>query len=370
MNILHISTDYSRGTLVYKTLIDELEHYCSNRVFVPKRSGTEKYISYISSEVPCFSQFDRGIYFSKQKKIVSAIKTVYNIPEFDIIAAHTLFSTGYAAYKLNKEYGIPYTVSVINTDVNVFFKNIIHLRNTGINIMKNASAIIFISNTYRDYVINTYIPEGLQDEFLSKSHVIPFAIDYFYLKNKYRKKELSDDCINVLQVARDFDHNKNLKTTVKAVEFLKSCGNNINLTVVGNVERNSDKRLIDKYDFIKHIPYCEKENLIKLYRQSDIFIMPSHRETFGLVYPEAMSQGLPVIYSRGQGFDRNFPEGTIGFSVDSDNYREIAEKILDVIDNYKNISDNCIKKVELFSAEKVAEQYINVFTKVINKEHR
>jgi len=44
--------------------------------------------------------------------------------------------------------------------------------------------------------------------------------------------------------------------------------------------------------------------------------MPSITETFGLVYAEALSQGLPVLYTRGQGFDRQFEEGEVGYAVD------------------------------------------------------
>lgn len=40
--------------------------------------------------------------------------------------------------------------------------------------------------------------------------------------------------------------------------------------------------------------------------------MPSHKETFGLVYAEAMSQGLPIIYTKNQGFDGQFPDGYVG----------------------------------------------------------
>ena len=48
--------------------------------------------------------------------------------------------------------------------------------------------------------------------------------------------------------------------------------------------------------------------------------MPSRYETFGLVYGEAMSQGLPIIYSKGQGVDGYFKEGTVGYGVVSDRY--------------------------------------------------
>jgi glycosyltransferase involved in cell wall biosynthesis len=58
-----------------------------------------------------------------------------------------------------------------------------------------------------------------------------------------------------------------------------------------------------------------KEKLLNNYRNSDIFIMPSYNETFGLVYIEAMSQGLPIIYTQNEGVDGYFKEGSVGYSV-------------------------------------------------------
>ena len=39
--------------------------------------------------------------------------------------------------------------------------------------------------------------------------------------------------------------------------------------------------------------------------------MPSKYETFGLVYPEAMSRGIPIVYTKNQGFDKYFEDGEI-----------------------------------------------------------
>ena len=69
------------------------------------------------------------------------------------------------------------------------------------------------------------------------------------------------------------------------------------------------------------------ENFIKYFIESDIFVMPSRYETFGLVYVEALSQGLPVIYTRGQGFDGQIPDGEVGYSVKCNDVNEIAEKL-------------------------------------------
>ena len=58
--------------------------------------------------------------------------------------------------------------------------------------------------------------------------------------------------------------------------------------VLANVERDPDL-----YKYYGKI--YDKDELIKIFQSCDVFAMPSRHETFGLVYVEAMLQGLPVI---------------------------------------------------------------------------
>ena len=97
---------------------------------------------------------------------------------------------------------------------------------------------------------------------------------------------------------------------------------------------------------------------------SDIFVMPSKFETFGLVYVEALTQGLHLIYTRGQGFDGYFADGTIGYSVKYDDSEEIKNRIKDIssgkvekISNYKD------KILNDFDWENVAERYKKIYSK-------
>ena len=46
------------------------------------------------------------------------------------------------------------------------------------------------------------------------------------------------------------------------------------------------------------------------------FVMPSRRETFGMVYVEALFAGLPVLYSQGWGIDGFFGPDEIGYACD------------------------------------------------------
>jgi glycosyltransferase involved in cell wall biosynthesis len=109
-----------------------------------------------------------------------------------------------------------------------------------------------------------------------------------------------------------------------------------------------------------------KERLIELYRSSDIFVMASFTESFGLVYAEAMSQNLPVIYTKGQGFDNQFDEGVVGYHVSAKDPEDVAEGIKCIIDNYSEIQKNLVRSAGEFSWTRIVEKYDRIY-KAINR---
>ena len=88
--------------------------------------------------------------------------------------------------------------------------------------------------------------------------------------------------------------------------------------------------------------------------------MPSLRETFGTVYIEALSQGLPVIYTKGQGIDGYFDQGLTGFACDPMNVHEIKEAILQIMGNYQTTSQACALAAQDFQWHVIANQYNEV----------
>ena len=105
-----------------------------NTVFVPVYSGTEAVITPNNHVVvsDCFRKRDRLLFDYKQKKIIVAIEKRYDVSRFDLIHAYTLFTDGNAARVLAGKYGVPFLAAVRNTDVNIFFKKMIHLRRRGL----------------------------------------------------------------------------------------------------------------------------------------------------------------------------------------------------------------------------------------------
>ena len=91
--------------------------------------------------------------------------------------------------------------------------------------------------------------------------------------------------------------------------------------------------------------------------------MISHSETFGLVYIEALSQGLPVLYTKGQGIDGVFQE-KVGEAVVSTDEHDIYKGLRKIIENYTSYQ---IEKLGLhrFSWQNIAKSYIDIYSQII-----
>lgn len=308
-----------------------------------------------------FTQLDRVLFYAKQRKMLQDLQGNVDLSAVDVIHAHTVFSGGYAALQLHRRYGTPYIVAFRNTDLNVFFKYMIHLRRTGVEIMRNAEKVVFLSPAYQEHLLSQYVSASDQDRLRQKSVIIPNGISPLFFKDTPSSR-IGPGVPPRLIYVGEVNSNKNLETTVKAVEQLRQQGINIYLTVVGAVQEEKYRSLIEKKaDFITHYPPCPQEEVLKHLRSADIFVMPSHTESFGLVYAEAMSQGLPVLYTRGQGFDGQFPDGTVGYAVSDRDPLDLEKKIRLVMERYGELSENCIKLVGKFDWEKITAQYQTIY---------
>ena len=367
MKILHINSYYS-GSIFYKNLYDnQINQGLSIDVFVPVPKSFDSSNLTLGDYTKIsenHGKYDRFFFQKKHKKIYKDILLKYKLTDYSLIHAHSLFTNGSIALKVKEKYGIPYIVAVRNTDVNVFFKYMIHLRRLGIQILKEASRIIFLSESYKYITLEKYVPEQLKEEILEKSEVIPNGIDEFWFRNiKTTNKKQPDDVVKLLYVGV-INKNKNVLTTVKAIDKLKRKGINATLTVVGKIEDYNVYRKILSSSNVYYKTPRPKEELIKIYRSNDIFVMPSITESFGLVYAEAMSQAMPVIYSEGQGFDKQFEEGEVGYHVRPLDSQDLADKILMILKHYRNISNRCIKNVDRFNWDLITMKYLKVYNHV------
>jgi len=314
-----------------------------------------------------YSGYDRYRYHYKRILIYESIINKIAINEIDIVHAHFLFSAGGVAYELKKNNNIDYFVAVRNTDINVFFKYGLHLRKYALDIIDKAKYLIFITPSYKEKLIELYIPAHMKRAVYQKSIIVPNGIDNFWFKNIKNWGSVLGDIIRFIYVG-EFAKNKNIISVIRSVVLLRSKGYNVYLKIIGDGSQKEEinKKVKPYREFITVIDYIKtKEDLLLEYRSSDIFVMPSFHETFGLVYIEALSQRLPIIYSKYQGVDGYFKEGEVGFGCNPNDVNSIADCAEKIINNYSVISNNCVKSLNQFKWRNICSTYENMYSSIM-----
>ncbi|MCC3356089.1 glycosyltransferase family 4 protein [Bacillus sp. REN16] len=367
MKILNINSYYLSSSL-YQPMEENLKRTGLNlTTYVPIHS-TYKARKEISFPLPehvyvskCYKKYERIFFHLKHTKIIRDFFIKFKLENYDILHAHSLFSNGYIAYLSYKKYKKPYIVTVRSTDINVFFKRMLNLRRLGLNILLNANQVIFLSESHKNECFEKYIPSKYKSQILKKTLIIPNGIDNFWFENKPVEPmgNIKTEKAKLIFVGDD-SKRKNLKTLVSACDFLVGKKYQIELYVAGNINEKTKMNLVEK-KYINFLGHVKKEELLLLYRQSDIFVLPSITETFGLVYAEAMSQGLPVLYTKEQGFDNQFDDGVVGYPVNCMDPIDIADKIIKVLDKYNDFYKRNIQLVNKFKWENIVKMYEQIY---------
>ena len=76
-------------------------------------------------------------------------------------------------------------------------------------------------------------------------------------------------------------------------------------------------------------------------------------------------RGLPVVYTRGQGFDGQFKEGEVGYSVVANSPEEVAQNIIKINNNIHSMRENCIHNVFKFKWKNIVKEYEKIYLKLI-----
>jgi UDP-glucose:(heptosyl)LPS alpha-1,3-glucosyltransferase len=131
---------------------------------------------------------------------------------------------------------------------------------------------------------------------------------------------------------------KGLDAVIASVARLKSRNlfEKFKLLVVGKGNEKHYRRLAHDLGIQDHVIFSgvvEKENLEHIYLASDVYVMLSKFDTFGLVVLEAMAASLPVVISGNVGAKDLIREGINGFVInDTDDPDTMAKKLGGMLD--------------------------------------
>lgn len=180
------------------------------------------------------------------------------------------------------------------------------------------------------------------------------------------RKELDMTEKYIILAVGQFIHRKGFDVLIKSAKMLSE---NIGIYFVGGKPTNEYIKLVqdEKFTNIHFIGFKEKSELRKYYIASDIFVLPTREDIWGLVINEAMACALPIITTDKCIAGLELVEGDYnGYIVPTEDPQSIADSISMILSNQtlrEKMSFNSLKKIKDYTIEKMVEKHISVFKK-------
>jgi glycosyltransferase involved in cell wall biosynthesis len=177
----------------------------------------------------------------------------------------------------------------------------------------------------------------------------------------------ADDEIVVTFVSR-LVWEKELMTYTKAVKNLKAENKSIRALVVGDgPARKETEKLLPEAHFTG---FAKGEDLAKAYASSDVFMFPSHTETFGNVTLEAMASGLPCLVADAIGSKSLVNDGVNGYHAEKENVDDFTEKLRMILKDEATRLSMGAKSREMaltYQWDEINSELVKNYRQVINK---
>ena len=208
--------------------------------------------------------------------------------------------------------------------------------------------VIAVSNYTRDQVSEVHGVPGSKISVLNNclDPFLPLPSEHKKDKELLRKYGFSESDTILMSLTR-LASRERYKGYDKVIEAIASMGESypgIKYIIAGRYD-SREKAFVE--DLVKKlgmenrvvIPgFIPEEELKAHFAMSDVYVMPSRKEGFGIVFIEAMYYGLPVIAGNIDGSVDALLNGKLGQLVDPDSVEEIKEAIANIIEDNSSLT--------------------------------
>jgi len=309
---------------------------------------------YEQGELPSSVQLYPG---SNSFRCVSLIKHVYNkSPDIVILSSHypwPIFFTGIFFLLIGKKVCYWSDTNIhdiwLSSNVSQLFRKVVMFP-----FLKSMAALMYMGKANRDYYIST-IGRRL---FHQKRFFVPYPHNhdkYAAFINSVNLSENNSEKFRLISVSRLIKA-KSIGNMIHAISMLSAdIQDRLEYVVIGDgSERQSIERDIKKYNLenvVSLLGAVNSEDVPVHIMKSNMLILPSIYEPWGLVVNEAMSLGVPVIAPYWVGSAQDLViHGYTGVLIEDNSALSLSSIIkhyTNNIDEVKTLAENCVKHITM-----------------------
>lgn len=325
-------------------------------------------IVYHEVEISTYPVFDFPLY---TPALASKIVEVAKYEKIDIIHAHYAIPHAISAYLAKQilgNNGLKIVTTLHGTDI-----TLVGLEPSYLPVMKfsieQSDGVTAVSRFLKEKTLTNYqINKDIQ--------VIPNFVD----TTKYHRIDTSNICNSlapkhekILVHVSNFRTVKRVPDVIRIFNLVRQKIPSKLLLIGDGPERSNCEQLARELHIIDDVKFLGKQlELIPLLSASDLFLIPSQSESFGLSALEAMACELPVIASSVGGLPELVLHGETGYIAEIGDIDRMARYAIDLLSNeskYKLFAAASRRRaVEVFGAEKVIDQYERYYEAVLNEQ--
>lgn len=303
--------------------------------------------------------------------LASKLVDVVKYEELDILHVHYAIPHASAAYMARQILAsngihIPFITTLHGTDITLVGKDITYKPAVTFSI-NQSDGVTSVSEHLKE---DTYLHFNIENDI----KVIPNFIDFrrFSLKPRdHFKKAIAPDGEKIITHTSNF---RAVKRVTDVVEVFAKIINKVpsKLLMVGDgPERVNAEQLCRKLGICEHVRFLGKQEAVEeILSISDLFIMPSENESFGLAALEAMACQVPVICSNAGGMPELNVHGVTGFMSNVGDVDDMARNAIYILEDDERLATfkaAALTRAKEFDISYIMPVYEQFYQEVIEK---
>ena len=341
-------------------------HFITYNLPVRLETLNDSKIHFHEVNVPDYPLFKYQPYeLALSSRLVDVIKS----NKIDLLHVHYAIPHAYAAYMAKKmlfDIGIeiPIVTTLHGTDITLVGSHPFYRPAVTFSI-NHSDRVTAVSKSLRDDTLNLF-------DIKKKIDVIPNFIDIEAITSKEKPCKRTLLAEKEEKILTHISNFRPLKRIIDVIDIFKGINSKINskLMMVGEGPEKrkalryvSDNKLKDKVLFLGNSNEIEK---ILCY--SDLFLLPSEKESFGLSALEAMAHGVPIISSNAGGIPEVNLNGKTGFISDIGDTDSMISNAMSLLSNpqkHKLFKKQAKLQAKKFDLESVVNSYERIYNDAV-----